>query len=80
MVSGVRQEDEYNAIQYLNKTEQYPIEKLCAKLHINRSSYYKWLRREPSSKQLENKPIIEWRKELYEEQKSFVISASNMAQ
>ena len=68
MVSGVRQEDEYKAIQYLNKTEQYPIEKLCAKLHINRSSYYKWLRREPSSKQLENEQIIEWIKELYEEQ------------
>lgn len=60
MVSGVRQEDEYKAIQYLNKTEKYPIEKLCAKLHINRSSYYKWLRREPSSKQLENEQIIEW--------------------
>ncbi len=68
MVSGVRQEDEYKAIQYLNKTEKYPIEKLCARLHINRSSYYKWLKREPSSKQLENEQIIEWIKELYEEQ------------
>jgi len=48
LVSGVRQEDEYIAIQYLNKTEKYSIEKLCTKLHINRSSYYKWLKRVPS--------------------------------
>ena len=68
MVSGVRQEDEYIAIQYLNRTEKYSIEKLCSKLHINRSSYYKWLKREPSSRQLENEKIIEWIKELYEEQ------------
>ena len=68
MVSGVRQEDEYIVIQYLNRTENYPIEKLCKKLHINRSSYYKWLKREPSTKQLENEQIIEWIKELYEEQ------------
>lgn len=68
MVSGVRQEDEYIAIQYLNRTEKYSIEKLCAKLHINRSSYYKWLKRQPSSRQIENEQIIEWIKELYEEQ------------
>ncbi len=68
MVSGVRQENEYIAIQYLNRTEKYSIEKLCAKLHINRSSYYKWLKRQPSSRQIENEQIIEWIKELYEEQ------------
>ena len=39
MVSGVRQEDSYIAIQYLNKTEKYSVEKLCedymyAVLHI----------------------------------------------
>jgi len=68
LVSGVRQEDEYIAIQYLNKTEKYSIEKLCTKLHINRSSYYKWLKRVPSVRQLENEQIIEWIKELYEEQ------------
>lgn len=68
MVSGVRQEDSYIAIQYLNKTEKYPIEKLCSKLHINRSAYYKWLKRESSKSQQVNEQLIEWIKELYEEQ------------
>jgi len=68
LVSGVRQEDAYLAIQYLNKTEKYPIEKLCLKLHINRSAYYKWLNRTSRKSQLTNEQIIEWIKELYEEQ------------
>lgn len=64
----MRQEDSYIAIQYLNKTEKYSIEKLCSKLHINRSAYYKWLKREPSKGQQVNEQLIEWIKELYEEQ------------
>ena len=68
MVSGVRQEDSYIAIQHLNKTEKYPIDKLCSKLHISRSSYYKWLKRKPSKSQRVNEQILEWIKELYEEQ------------
>ena len=68
MVSGVRQADSYIAIQYLNKTEKYPIEKLCIKLHICRSAYYKWLKREPSEHQKTNEQLVEWIKELYEEQ------------
>ena len=68
MVSGVRQEDSYIAIRYLHDTEKYPIIKLCAVLNINRSSYYKWLKRKPSINQLQNEEIIGWIKELYEEQ------------
>ncbi len=68
MVSGVRNEDSCIVIQYLNKTEGYPIEKLCKKLHICRSAYYKWLKREPSKNQQINEQLIEWIKQLYEEQ------------
>lgn len=68
MVSGVRQEDSYIAIRYLHETKKYPVKKLCTILGINRSSYYKWSKREPSTKQLENEDIISWIKELYEEQ------------
>lgn len=68
MVSGVRQEDSYIAIQYLNKTEKYSVEKLCERLHVCRSAYYKWLKREPSQHQRTNEQLIEWIKELYEEQ------------
>lgn len=68
MVSGVRQEDSYIAIRYLHETEKYPIIKLCAALRIKRSAYYKWTKREPSTKQLENEQVITWIRELYEEQ------------
>ena len=68
MVSGVRLEDSYIAIHYLHETEKYPIVKLCAVLNINRSSYYKWLKRRPSTSQLQNEEIIGWIKGLYEEQ------------
>ena len=68
MVSGVQQEDSYIAIQYLNETEKYPIEKLCEKLHVCRSAYYKWLKRKPSQHQKTNEQLLEWIKELYEEQ------------
>ena len=68
MVSGVRLEGSYIAIRYLHETEKYPIQKLCAVLNINRSSYYKWLKRKPSANQLQNEEIIRWIKGLYEEQ------------
>ena len=68
MVSGVRQEDSYIAIRYLHDTKNYPIVKLCDFLNINRSSYYKWLKRRPSANQLQNEGIVYWIKGLYEEQ------------
>ena len=67
-MSGVRQEDKYIAIRYLNKTERYPVEKLCNKLHLSRSGYYKWIRREPSESQRINEQLVEWIKAYYEEQ------------
>ena len=68
MVSGVRNEVSYRAIQYIIQTKGYPIEKLCESLHICRSAYYKWLKREPSQHQKTNEQLIEWIKELYGEQ------------
>lgn len=68
MVSGVRQEQAYIAITYLHVTEHYPIQKLCAILHLNRSSYYKWKKRTPSASQKTNEQLIAWIEELYKEQ------------
>lgn len=64
----MRQEQAYIAISYLHETENYPIQNLCALLHLNRSSYYKWKKRVPSVSQMTNEQIIIWIKELYEEQ------------
>lgn len=36
----------------------YPIERLCRILSLNRSSYYKWLRRTKSAREIENEDIV----------------------
>lgn len=67
-LTGVRQENKYLAIKYLYETEKYPIEKLCKMIKVNRSSYYKWLKRKPSKAEKTNRQVAQWIKELYEEQ------------
>ena len=37
-------------------------------VHLNRSSYFKWLKRKPSKSELENAQAVEWIKLLYGEQ------------
>lgn len=44
------------------------IEKLCKCAHLNRSPYYKWLKRKPSDSERENAQFVELIKQLYEEQ------------
>ena len=61
-------EDKYIAIQYLNKTENYPIKKLCGRLHLCRSGYYRWEKREISHRQQVNEQLAQWIREYYEEQ------------
>ena len=51
----------------MNESENYPIQKLCAAIHIARSSYYKWLKRTPSHNQQVNEQLAEWIKQHYEE-------------
>ena len=67
MVSGVRNEDKYLAIQYMNEAEHYPLQKLCAAVHVARSAYYKWLHRTPSHSQQVNEQLVEWIRQHYEE-------------
>jgi len=68
LVSNIRLEQSYISIAYLHDTENYPIQKLCTLLHLNRSSFYKWKKRHPSASQIENEQIVGWIKELYEEE------------
>lgn len=67
-LSGVRQENLYLAIRDVHREKQYPVIRLCRILKLNRSSYYKWLRRQESQSEAENKQVIGWIRELYEEQ------------
>lgn len=55
-------------MKYLHDTEKIPVKKICCLIHLNRSAYYKWLKRKPSDSQKVNEQIVEWIKELYEEQ------------
>ena len=45
----------------------YPIRKMCAKLCIAASSYYKWLKRKPSKRQLENEDLTDKIKDMFYE-------------
>lgn len=45
-------------MQELHHQKNYPIAKICQILDLNRSSYYKWLRREKSSRERENEDLL----------------------
>jgi len=51
----------------LNKEKKYPIAILCDILELNRSSYYKWLRRDPSKQEAKDKELIDRLCQLYQE-------------
>lgn len=40
---------------------------MCAKIHVSRSGYYKWLKRKPSDREIENTELLQWIYETYEE-------------
>ena len=45
----------------------YSIKEMCVALNLNRSSYYKWKKRNPSKSELFNRQITEYVKDYYEE-------------
>lgn len=63
----MRNEDKYLAIKYMNEAESYPIQKLCAAVHVARSAYYKWINRTASHSQQINECLAEWIKQHYKE-------------
>lgn len=60
-------QDKYIAIQELHTDQAFPIALLCEIAAIARSSYYKWLQRIPSAKELLNQEILVEIKRLYKE-------------
>ena len=63
----VRLEIKYLAIKSLNEEKGYPIITLCDILALNRSSYYKWLRRDGRAQEAKDKELIERICVLYQE-------------
>ena len=56
-LSGVRQEHLYYCIQEMHN-DGYAIAKTCDILNLNRSSYYKWLHRSKSFREVENEFLL----------------------
>ena len=56
-LSGVRQEHIYLCIQEMH-SDGYSISEICDILDLNRSSYYKWIHRAKSSRELENEALL----------------------
>ena len=63
----MRQEHIYIAIEILNTHRGYSIKEMCVALKLNRSSYYKWKKREQSKSEFLNLQVMEYVKEFYEE-------------
>lgn len=63
----VRLENKYLAVKSLNKEKNYPISVLCDILSLNRSSYYKWLQRDPSEQEAKDAELIDRICTLYQE-------------
>lgn len=68
MLRAIKKDIIYMAIRELNK-EGYSIISLCQFAEIARSSYYKWLNKEDSKRDLENKVILQKIIEIYEKVK-----------
>nr|WP_248735156.1 IS3 family transposase [Neobacillus rhizosphaerae] len=62
----MRFEDKYVAIQELHEKEDLSILLLCEISGISRAAYYKWLKRTPSSQELQNEEIIKEMQALHE--------------
>ena len=56
-LSCVRQEHLYQCVQEMH-TEGYAVLEICNILDLNRSSYYKWIHRAKSSRELENEALL----------------------
>ena len=56
-LSGVRQEHLYLCVQEMHK-EGYAITEICDILDLNRSSYYNWMNRTKSNRELENETLL----------------------
>jgi transposase InsO family protein len=63
----VRLETKYLAVKALHESKGYPISVLCSILDLNRSSYYKWLRRDQSKQEAKDKELIDRICQLYRE-------------
>ena len=63
----MRLENKYLAVKSLNEEKDYPISTLCSVLGLNRSSYYKWLRRDSSAQKAKDKELIDRMCILYQE-------------
>ena len=64
-MSRVRLENNFITIKECHTEYNYTVEWLCNLLNINRSSYYKWLKRKPSKRQLENEQLAERTTDMY---------------
>ncbi|MCR8983362.1 IS3 family transposase, partial [Brevibacillus laterosporus] len=59
MLTSVRLQNKYRAIQDLHANENLPVILLCEIAGVSRAAYYKWLQRTPTARELENEAILQ---------------------
>lgn len=55
---------DYKLIKELHEEEDYDINFMCKELGIGRASYYKWLNKKPSQREIENEKLLKTIKEV----------------
>ena len=63
----MRLENKYLAVKSLHEEKDYPVITLCEILNLNRSSYYKWLKRDQSEQEARDAELIKRLCELYQD-------------
>lgn len=58
-VDLIRHLFEYEAIKELHESKQYPIQAMCAFLHVSRSAYYRWLKQPKSTQTIFNEHLAD---------------------
>ena len=59
MLTSVRLQNKYRVIQDLHANENLPVILLCEIAGVSRAAYYKWLKRTPTARELENETILQ---------------------
>ena len=65
----VKHDSKYHAVKYVSEELNFTITLLCEIIDLNRSSYYKWLKRKTSKNDLENETVLDTILDIHKEVK-----------
>lgn len=79
-VDLIRHIFEYETIKELHEPKNYPIQPMCAFLHVSRSAYYRWLKQPKSAQTIFNEHLADLIRYIHEagDDKGSIIITTNL--